>query len=71
MDHVETPLEMARRHVHESEERIERQIAVIKDLRAHGKPTGLAEELLQRHRDFLQIARDHLALEEEHSREGR
>ena len=61
----ETPLEMARRHVAEGEERIARQELLISNLDRHGQTAMAlrARDLLNQMRDFQRKAREHLDYE--------
>ena len=61
----ETPLQMARRHVSESEDRIERQEALVARLerQGHTEMVGEARELLAAMREFLKVSRAHLQVE--------
>lgn len=61
---AETPLEMAKRHVREAEERIVRLTIRVIDMRARGYDTEQAERLLHNFHDLLELAHQHLKREE-------
>jgi len=60
MPPIETPLEMARRHVVEGEERCARQATLIRRMAADGLDTLEAEGLLAQFEGFLELSRNHL-----------
>ena len=62
---METPLEMARRHVAEGERLVAEQQALIVSLRADGHPTDQAEEFLAVLLRTLAVMQEHRALEEQ------
>jgi hypothetical protein len=66
---LETPLEMARRHVAQSEARIARQRKILAEMQADNHPTAAdaAQRVLATMETTLAIMRDHLRLEEERS----
>jgi hypothetical protein len=56
----ETPLEMARRHVREGEERLARQEALVRKMGASSSVADLARVLLDAMRETLAISRSDL-----------
>lgn len=61
---AETPLEMAKRHVREAEQRIVRLTKRVINMRTRGYDTEQAERLLSNFHDLLQLAHRHLKHEE-------
>jgi len=62
IDHPETVLEMARRHVREGEERLARQIAIVAKLERNSHTdAALATKVLEAIRFSLDIWKGHLA----------
>ena len=57
----ETELEMVRRHVRLGAEHIVRQRGIVADLRANGRPTEVAEQLLATFEDLQRQHKAHLA----------
>ena len=60
----ESPLEQARRHVAEGEQRIAEQRAIVERLRSDGYDTRDAERLLHTLEQTLELMMEHLAHEE-------
>lgn len=58
----ETELEIAERHVRDAEARIARQIQIVNTLKDLRYDTTEAEKALGVQYDFLQLAREHLAM---------
>jgi DNA repair ATPase RecN len=56
----ELPLEMARRHVREQQQRIERLAANIEEMDAQGLRTGEMEKLLHIEEGLLDILNEHV-----------
>lgn len=56
----ESPLEMARRHVREQHERIERLAVNIEEMHAQGLRTGEMEKLLRIQEGLLDILHEHV-----------
>ena len=61
----EHPLDQARRHVHEGEERVTQQRARVDELRSKGLDVEQGRELLSEMEHYVALARDHLVIEEE------
>ena len=62
LEAAETPLEMAQRHVRETEVRIADQKALIQQMKRNGEATlvGIGRTLLEELRQSLRAARDHV-----------
>ena len=62
IDHPETVLEMARRHVREGEERLARQMTIVQGLERNNHPeaAALGRKVLETIRSSLDLSKHHL-----------
>jgi hypothetical protein len=66
----ESSLDLLRLRVREDQARLEAQMAVVAQLKAHGRPIEVAEMLVRAYQKFLKQSLDDLAIAEAENRRG-